>query len=258
MNQSERRCYLISYLLSEQGIGQAEQQIPQDSAAQKRLLRDLFKVRPARSASEEFLRIQDAYLATEIASKGIQPWQSLTPIQPGIYLWKGDTTLASDAIVNAANDQLLGCFVSNHTCIDNAIHTFAGIQLRQACASYMANKGYLSEPCGKAVFTDSYNLPSRYVIHTVGPAPQGIPSAHDDDLLASCYHSCMQVALDAHLASIAFCCISTGVFGFPRQRAALIAIKTVQEFRSVHPDAPQVVFNVFTEEDYELYARLLG
>ena len=166
------------------------------------------------------------------------------------------TTLAADAIVNAANSQMLGCFVPCHGCIDNAIHTYAGVQLRMECAHLMAEqKG--EEPTGRAKITKAYNLPCRYVLHTVGPIIYGPITQTDRGLLASCYRSCLSLAANNGLNSVAFCCISTGEFHFPNEVAAEIAIQTVREWQLQNPDKIEVIFNVFKDSDYAIYKRLL-
>ena len=184
--------------------------------------------------------------------------RDLTPAGPGAYLWQGDiTTLRCDAIVNAANSALLGCFCPNHGCIDNAIHTFAGVQLRLACAELMQRQGH-DEPPGRAKITPAFNLPCRYVIHTVGPVVDGGLTGRHCALLASCYRSCLELADRAGLRSIAFCCISTGEFRFPHDRAAAIAITTVREYREQTQSGIQVIWNVFKDEDCRIYRELLG
>ncbi|MDO4287604.1 MAG: protein-ADP-ribose hydrolase [Eubacterium sp.] len=257
MTQSERRNYLIRALLKEQPQ-YADVEIPQNSQDQKHLLRALFNVRGPQPADEEFLKIQDAYLQAETSAKGITDYKALEPVEPGIYLWQGDiTTLKCDAIVNAANSQMLGCFCPNHGCIDNAIHTFSGVQLRLACAEIMEKQGH-EEATGRAKITPAYNLPCRYVIHTVGPIIQGRLTQRDEDLLAACYRSCLEIAEKNQLESIAFCCISTGEFHFPGARAAEIAVETVRAYQRETQDAMKVIFNVFKETDYEIYRQLLG
>ncbi len=255
MKQQERRRFLIDYLLSEQG---ARAEIPQDEFSQKRLLRALFNVRQPRAANEDFLRVQDEYLHEELRRKGITDIADLSPVQPDIYLWRGDiTTLQCDGIVNAANSQMLGCFCPNHGCIDNAIHTFAGVQLRQACAQMMNAQGH-DEPTGGAKITRAYNLPCKYVLHTVGPIVYGKLTEKHERLLERCYRSCLALADENGLKSLAFCCISTGEFRFPNDRAAEIAIRTVQEYKRETASKIKVIFNVFKEQDHEIYARLLG
>ncbi len=254
MDQAQRRKYLIEYLLDEQN---AQAEIPDDEYSQKRLLRALFNVREPMPASEEFLREQDEYLREELRLKGITDIADLSPIRPDIYLWRGDiTTLKCDGIVNAANSQMLGCFCPNHGCIDNAIHTFAGIQLRRECAEIMKAQGH-EEPTGEAKITHAYNLPCKYVLHTVGPIVYGKLAKKHERLLESCYRSCLELADENGLNSLAFCCISTGEFHFPNERAAEIAVRTVQEYKHETKSEIKVIFNVFKEQDHEIYARLL-
>jgi O-acetyl-ADP-ribose deacetylase (regulator of RNase III) len=256
MNQTEKRLYLIQTLLQErkQDLSVA---IPPDALSQKRLLRSLLNVRPPMKIGADFLAVQDDYLSQEIRQKGITYLSDLTPIQKGIYLWQGDiTTLACDAIVNAANSQMLGCFCPCHGCIDNAIHTFSGIQLRLACAELMEKQGR-EEETGQAKITPAFNLPSRYVLHTVGPIVQGELTQKEEDSLASCYRSCLELADENGLKSVAFCCISTGEFHFPREKAAKIAIQTVQDFQRKTQNRIEVIFNVFQDRDYTLYQKWL-
>lgn len=256
MTQAERRRYLIQALLEERPE-YADIQIPPDVPEQKRLLRSLFNVRMPRSISEDFLKVQDAYLQEEIRRKGITGLDSLHPVREGIYLWQGDiTTLRCDAIVNAANSGMLGCFVPCHGCIDNAIHTFAGVQLRLACARIMDGQGR-QEETGGAKLTPAFNLPCRYILHTVGPIVSGRLTQRDCDLLASCYRSCLELAEENHIKSVAFCCISTGEFHFPNQQAAEIAVNTVMEFKEKTPSNMEVIFNVFKNMDAAIYRALL-
>lgn len=257
MNQTERRNYLIRYLLKESKEYRT-MAVPEDEAAQKQLLRALFNVRMPAPVTEEFLRIQDEYLQTENKSRGVVDYKSLTPVQDGIYLWQGDiSTLQCDAIVNAANSQMLGCFHPNHNCIDNCIHTFAGIQLRQECFHLMQEQGH-EEETGGAKITSAYNLPATYVIHTVGPIVGGRLTHKHEELLASSYRSCLELASEHGIRSIAFCCISTGVFMFPNRRAAEIATKTVKEFKRANNSKIEVIFNVFKDMDCQIYRELLG
>ena len=254
MTQSERRIYLIEYLLSERG---EKGEIPADEFSQKRLLRSLFNIRMPRETSEEFLRIQDEYLHEEVKRKGITDITDLQTIKDDIYLWQGDvTTLKCGAIVNAANSQMLGCFQPCHGCIDNAIHTFSGIQLRRDCDDIMQKQGH-TEPTGQAKITPAYNLPCKYVIHTVGPIVQGFLTEEDCELLKSCYLSCLKLAEENSVESIAFCCISTGVFGFPQREAAQIAVDTVKDYKSKTGSSIKVIFNVFKDEDLNIYREAL-
>lgn len=255
MNQTEKRIFLIKALLRERPE-YADVQIPADASGQKRLLRSLFNIRMPESVSEEFLQVQDEYLQEETARKGITLLEDLTPERDNLYLWRGDiTTLGCDAIVNAANSQLLGCFHPNHGCIDNAIHTFAGVQLRLACADIMEEQGH-EETTGLAKITPAFNLPCKYVLHTVGPIVRGGLTERDKELLASCYRSCLTLAERNEIKSIAFCCISTGEFHFPNDKAAEIAIQTVEEYGKRKKSKIKVIFNVFKDADYEIYKKL--
>ena len=256
MNQAERRTYLIQELLAEQPRYRALS-IPADATQQKRLLRSLMNVRAPGPVSEEFLAAQDAYLREELAQKGVTELAGLTPAAEGIYLWQGDiTTLRCDAIVNAANSGMTGCYVPCHGCIDNCIHTFAGVQLRQECAAIMEEQGR-EEKTGGAKITKAYNLPCKYVLHTVGPIVSGSLTRRDEELLASCYRSCLELAERHGIKSLAFCCISTGEFHFPNDRAAEIAVQTVTSHQAEQNSRIQVIFNVFKDVDYKLYHELL-
>lgn len=256
MNQSERRMSLIRVLLKEhpeyRGL-----RIPADADTQWQLLRGLLNIREPRRIGTDFLQIQDAYLQEETAAKGITDAADLMPLQPGLYLWQGDiTTLKCDAIVNAANSDMTGCYCPNHSCIDNAIHTYAGVQLRLACAEIIDRQGH-PEPTGQAKITAAFDLPCRYVLHTVGPIINGRVTKADKELLSSCYRSCLELAAEKGLESVAFCCISTGEFHFPNQLAAEIAVQTVKEFLQTPTSIKKVIFNVFKDLDKEIYTRLL-
>ncbi|MDE7453601.1 MAG: protein-ADP-ribose hydrolase [Clostridia bacterium] len=254
MNQKQKREFLIRYLLTENNL---KSKIPDEENSQRALFRALVNVRMPKPASEDFLQIQDEYLREELRLKGITDIAELTPVAPDIYLWQGDiTTLKCGGIVNAANSQMLGCFCPNHGCIDNAIHTFAGIQLRQACAEFMELQAH-EEPAGQAKITKAYNLPCRYVIHTVGPIVYGFLRKQHEIQLANCYRACLSLAEEYGIQSIAFCCISTGEFHFPNERAAQIAIQTVSEHKRKTGRNIKVIFNVFKDYDYEIYAKLL-
>lgn len=256
MTQDKRLRYLIQFLLNETSE-YSTLQIPAAGQEQKKLLRSLMNVRLPRPISPEFLEIQDAYLQEELLEKKVTSLLDLSPVKDGIYLWKGDiTTLQTDGIVNAGNSGLLGCFVPCHGCIDNAIHSFAGIQLRLACQEMMERQ-QSGEPVGKAKITEAYNLPSRFVLHTVGPVIHGRLREEDCVMLASCYRSCLELADTYHLKSIAFCCISTGEFHFPNEIAAQIAVNTVTAYRKNTHTEMEVVFNVFGEKDYSIYQQLL-
>lgn len=256
MNQSERRLFLIRSLLRE-NPEYRDMGIPADANSQRQLLRGLLNIRAPRRIGADFLQIQDAYLQEETAAKGITDAADLAPLQPGLYLWQGDiTTLKCDAIVNAANSGMTGCYCPNHGCIDNAIHTYAGVQLRLACAEIMDRQGH-PEPTGQAKITPAFDLPCRYVLHTVGPIINRRVTQHDRALLASCYRSCLELAAENGLESVAFCCISTGEFHFPNQLAAEIAVQTVKEFLKKQTSVNKVIFNVFKNMDKKIYERLL-
>ena len=257
MNQSEKRIFLIQSLLNERPSCR-RQEIPTDPERQKILLRGLMNVRHPGEAAPEFLQIQDDYLQAETAAKGITDAADLTPAQPGLYLWQGDiTTLRCDAIVNAANSGMTGCYIPNHRCIDNAIHTFAGVELREYCEELMERQGH-PEPTGQAKITPAFNLPCRYILHTVGPVIGASVTKRDEELLASCYRSCLELAAENGLGSVAFCCISTGVFHFPNDLAAEIAVRTVKDFLKRETSVQKVIFNVFKDLDKELYEKQLG
>lgn len=245
--------FLINYLLSERD---EKIEISENENDKFRLYRSLVNIRPAVKANEDFLQAEDEFLTEFTKTKGITNITDLTPIEDKIYLWKGDiTTLKCGAIVNAANSGMTGCWVPCHNCIDNCIHTFAGVRLRYECNEIMQAQGH-EEPTGTAKITPAYNLPCEYVIHTVGPIVQGKLTAEHCKLLENCYNSCLEIAVKNKIKSIAFCCISTGVFGFPQEKAAEIAVKTVRGFLKNHDI--EVIFNVFTEKDDGIYRRLLG
>lgn len=257
MNQEERRLYLLKYLLEEQNPFKRKH-IPSDEQGQRELLRTLMNVRMPKPISDEFLVIQDEYLTEENTKDGITDIAELQPINQDarIYLWQGDiTALKVDAIVNAANSQMCGCFRAMHNCVDNIIHSKAGIELRLCCNNIMQAQGH-EEPAGRAKITPGYNLPCKYVLHTVGPIVQGRLQKEHEELLASCYYSCLELAEEYEVKSIAFCCISTGVFMFPKKRAAEIAVETVRKYYEETGSQMKVVFNVFKDEDYAIYSRI--
>lgn len=256
MNQSEKRRFLIRHFLRERPEYR-NMDIPGDAEGQRRLLRGLMNLREPRPLAEDLLRVQDAYLQAETSARGITDAAQLTPVRPGLYLWQGDiTTLRCDAIVNAANSGMTGCYIPNHRCIDNAIHTYAGVELRLSCAELMERQRY-PEPVGRAKITPAFNLPCRYVLHTVGPVVDGRVTARDRAQLASCYRACLELAAERGLESVAFCCISTGVFHFPNQPAAEIAVETVRAFLEKQTSVKRVIFNVFRDLDKAIYERLL-
>ena len=254
--------WLIEYLAAERDydVPAADELATVDADRLWPLLRGLFNTRPAGPASAEFYRIQDALLSGMIADVGITDADDLPafPGLPGISLGRGDiTTLRADAIVNAANSGLQGCWQPNHLCIDNAIQTFAGVQMRQECARIMERQGH-PEGTGLCKVTKGYNLPAAHVLHTVGPIANGRPTEAHCAQLASCYRSCLNAAAQLSCRTLAFCCISTGVFGFPINQATPIAVETVRAWLAAHPDQQlHVVFNVFSEADEAVYRRVL-
>lgn len=259
MTQEEKRIWLIHALLSEDS-NYKDMEIPDDEQEQKDLLRSLMNVRLPKPISEEFLSIQDEYLLEENKKDGIVEVKDLpsTKIDDRIILWQGDiTALRVDSIVNAANSGMCGCFRALHNCVDNIIHTKAGIALRLKCNDIMQKQGH-EEPTGQAKITPAYNLPCDYVIHTVGPIVQGGLTNEHRELLTSCYRSCLEIANEYKLESIAFCCISTGVFMFPNNEAAKIAVNTVQEFLREGTTINKVVFNVFKDTDLKIYNSILN
>ena len=257
MDQKERRTYLINSLIAEQERYNG-MEIEKDEMGARRQLRSLMNVRMSAPISKEFEEIQDAYLKEINADRGIVYLSDLEEINDGIYLWQGDITrLATDGIVNAANSGMTGCYQPCHNCIDNCIHTYAGVQLRNYCQDLMDKQGY-EEPTGRAKITPGFNLPCKYVLHTVGPIVMGDLTEEHERLLSSCYESCLKLADENGLTSIAFCCISTGVFMFPNDRAAEIAVDTVREYIKDTNSEIKVVFNVWKDIDYEIYRKLLG
>lgn len=259
MDHREQRIWMIQQLLREEEEYRACQ-IPQEEREQKNLLRALMNVRPPRAVSGAFLEVQDAYLKAENESNGIVDAGALTPCarDPRLFIWQGDITrLRIDGIVNAANSGMTGCYRPLHNCIDNCIHTRSGIQLRLICHEMMQRQGH-EEPTGQAKITPAFNLPCRYVLHTVGPIVDGPLTRRHCEQLASCYRSCMETAAQNGLKSLAFCCISTGVFMFPQRKAAEIAVQTVRAELDSQPGLEKVVFNVFNDSDRLIYEGLLG
>lgn len=264
MTQDERRRYLIDVLLAEREDGE-KIVVPEGTDDQRALLRSLMNVRPPAPVAAEALAVQDAYLAERLHERGgavdataLSPVDAADPVFSRVALWRGDITrLAADAIVNAANDQMLGCFVPGHHCIDNAIHTYAGMQLRTDCACLMAAQGH-AEPTGQVKVTPAHNLPSELVFHTVGPIVQdGRLVPRDKDLLASCYRAGLEEATVRGLSTLSFCCISTGVFGFPQEEAARIAVRTVLDHLAHSDPRLKVIFDVFLDSDQRIYQELL-
>ena len=280
MTQTERRLYLITELLKEDKgsallkLGLASGNagdfvIPADEKEQRDILRALMNVRKPLPLSDDFLKVQDEYLLERNRERGIVDIEDLECVKEivgssptmtrGLYLWQGDITrLKVDAIVNAANSQLLGCFAPLHACIDNCIHTFAGIQLRLACNELMQKQGH-EEGTGLCKITPAFNLPSRYVLHTVGPIIYTSVGPREKILLSNCYKNCLETASQNQFESVAFCCISTGVFRFPADLAAQIAVETVEKWLLENPDSSvkKIVFNVFGNKDLEIYQGLL-
>ena len=258
MNQSEKRLFLINYLLKEE-IRFVRQKVPGEKNGQEELLRSLMNIRPPRPVSTEFLKIQDEYLKERNRERGIIDIADLEPVKSDsrLYIWQGDiTTLKCDAIVNACNSRMLGCFSPMHACIDNFIHTYAGVELRLKMNEIMQAQGH-EEATGQAKITSAYNLPSKYILHTVGPIIQWAVTKEDEELLASCYRESLKLAAENMAESIAFCCLSTGVFRFPQKRAAEIATNTVKQYLEKDGRIKKVIFNVFKDEDLRIYRGLL-
>lgn len=251
MGPDEAERFIIESLAEDDGVSVS---VPESEAERWTLIRSLMNVRPPLPATDEFLDAQDDYLGRIRQARRITDADSLE-YEGGIALWQGDiTTLKVGAIVNAANSGMLGCFVPCHACIDNAIHSYAGIQLRLECNEIMGGR---QEPTGRAIVTDAYNLPCDRVIHTVGPIVEDRVTEKNEEDLRSCYRSCLEAAGENGIGTVAFCCISTGVFRYPNRPAAEVAVSTVRKFLSVHPGM-RVVFNVFKDEDYAIYRELLG
>lgn len=264
--QEERLDFLIGELQKENKRLESLQ-IPRDKKEKRDLLRSMVNIRMPDPIGRRFLKVQDEFLQQEAMEKGITKASEIPAISQEygcrgslaerISLWQGDiTTLEADAIVNAANSRLLGCFVPCHKCIDNAIHTAAGVQLREACSRIMEQQG-CEEPTGTAKLTEGYNLPCSYVIHTVGPIVGGRLWQEDCRLLESCYQSCLSLAAEKGLKSLAFCCISTGEFHFPQEKAAEIALDTAVRFLKGDTGLEKIIFNVFKNEDLAIYQGLI-
>ena len=263
--QKERLDYLVEAFLRDAG-GYNDFRIPNDTDGERRILRSLMNVRMPKAMDEEVLSVQDEYLTERNQEKGIVTLSEIAPCacDPHLSVWQGDITrLAVDAIVNAANSQMLGCFVPMHTCIDNCIHTFAGVQLRLECHRQMEamrakyGPGY-EQPTAVPMLTDAYNLPAKKIVHIVGPIVSGKLTPEAETELAACYRNTLDLCAENGLRSVAFCCISTGVFGFPQGRAAEIAVETISDWLDAHEgQTDRVIFNVFTDKDRDLYAKLL-
>lgn len=257
MNQAERRIWLINALLDEQPDGR-DFAVPAGASEQRDLLRALMNVRPPEAIATEILDVQNAYLQQRLVERGGATDADALPHHDRVAVWRGDITLLkADAIVNAANSQMLGCFVPGHRCIDNAIHTYAGMQLRLACADIMDRQGH-EEPTAHIKVTPAFNLPSSYVFHTVGPiVPNHKPGPREELLLRRCYTSCLEEATRRGLGALAFCCISTGVFGYPQEAAARVAIDAVRHHLDHNDPSLKVIFNVFLASDEAIYRDLL-
>lgn len=261
MDRNENLRYILRALLDEQG--KAAREIPESLPERQHLMRSLLNIRRPLPVSDAFLKAQDAELQRQLGEKGVVSIPDIEPCltDKRLRLWQGDITrLQADAIVNAANSALLGCFVPMHRCIDNTIHSAAGVQLRLACHRLMQQQGH-TEPTGRAKITEGYNLPARHVLHTVGPIVDGRQATPEQEQeLADCYSSCLTLADQNGLQSIAFCCISTGEFGFPQKRAAEIAVSTVKAYLdgTAGTHIRTVIFNVFKDEDLFIYRELLS
>ena len=267
MNEKATQDARLDYLVEEfkaDSVQYKDLQTPEDTEGKRRILRSLMNIRTPRKMADAVLTVQDEYLQARIRENGIVELADIPIIRDRMSIWQGDITrLAVDAIVNAANSQMLGCFVPMHTCIDNCIHTFAGVQLRAECARQMEQlksrygRDY-EQPTALPMLTDAYNLPARKVIHIVGPIVQGRLTTSLENDLAACYRNTLDMCLENGLKSVAFCCISTGVFHFPNKRAAEIAVQTVTGWLSEHPGGMErVIFNVFKDEDKTYYEQLL-
>lgn len=263
LSQEERLNYLIEKL-KEESVEYRALEAPAETEGKQGILRTLMNIRMPKDMDEEVLRIQDEYLAGRAKEKGIVRLADIPTVKGCLSIWQGDITrLEVDAIVNAANSQMLGCFIPMHTCIDNCIHTFAGVQLRAECNRQMEElrmkygRDY-EQPTAAPMLTDAYNLPAKKVVHIVGPIVQhGLTSGLEQDL-ADCYRNTLDICAENGLKSVAFCCISTGVFHFPNERAAEIAVQTVTEWLSGHPGRmDRVIFNVFKDEDRKYYEEQL-
>ena len=263
MTQNQRLDYLVEEFKTD-SVQYKDLETPKDTEGKRRILRSLMNIRMPRNISSDVLRVQDEYLKGRSEEKGIVTLSDILEIRKGLSIWQGDITrLSVDAIVNAANSQMLGCFVPMHTCIDNCIHTFAGVQLRAECSRQMNQlrikygKDY-EQPTAVPMLTDAYNLPAKKVIHIVGPIVQYKLTPELEKELADCYLNTLNMCLDNNLRSVAFCCISTGVFHFPNKRAAEIAVSAVDSWLSQHPGAMErVIFNVFKDEDKKYYEELI-
>lgn len=254
MTKNERLIWLIEYLIFERRHSSSVT-VPHSEDEKFQFYRSLVNVRLPQPVTEEYLKIQDEYLQELLRKRGSVQFSDMECISDNLYLWQGDISrFAADAIVNAANSQMLGCFHPCHNCIDNCIHTFTGMQLREECSQMMRAQGH-EEPTGQAKITSGYNLPAKHIIHTVGPIVSGRQEKNHESELANCYKSCLALAAENNLDTIAFCCISTGVFGFPQERVAEIAIDTVKRYKTKEM---KVIFNVYKDEDEKRYREILS
>lgn len=253
----EKLLYLINYLAKENKINIGE--LPSNKIELKNLFRSLINIRPPNNISEDYLKIEDEFLQEELDKKLITNIENLKPIKNNLYIWKGDiTTLKIDAIVNAANSAMLGCFYPMHKCIDNAIHSAAGTRLRLFCRDIINQCGGYLET-GDAKITPAFNLPCKCVLHTVGPIIKDKVSKKDEELLSLCYKSCLNLVAENNIESVAFCCISTDEFRFPNDLAVDIALFSVNDFLKENKERNiKIVFNIFKDIDYELYNKKLN
>ena len=263
VTQEERLDYLVE-IFKRDSDDYKDLEIPKNVEEKRRVLRSLMNIRMPKEMNLAVISVQDDYLKERINENGIVKLSEIPIVRDGISIWQGDITrLAVDAIVNAANSQMLGCFVPMHTCIDNCIHTFAGIQLRQECnrrMNILKNRYGMDyeQPTAVPMLTDAYNLPAKKVIHIVGPIVNYKLTPDLENDLADCYRNTLDMCAENGLKSVAFCCISTGVFNFPNDRAAEIAVKTVTTWLSEHPGKMErVIFNVFKDEDRRYYEKEL-
>ena len=264
ITQEQRLDYLVEEFKADSGEYK-DLKIPADQEGKRRILRSLMNIRMPKRLPDEVLEVQDEYLSGRAEEKGIVQLSDIPVMRDGLSIWQGDITrLAVDAIVNAANSQMLGCFVPMHTCIDNCIHTFAGVQLRAECNRQINQlrirygKDY-EQPTAAPMLTDAYNLPAKKVIHIVGPIVQHNLTQELERDLADCYRNTLDMCMENGLKSVAFCCISTGVFHFPNKRAAEIAVRTVTTWLSEHDgQMERVIFNVFKDEDRKYYEELIS
>ena len=264
MTQGQRLDYLVEAFKAD-SVRYKDIQTPADTDGKRRLLRSLMNVRMPGRMDKAVLAVQDEYLRARIRENGVVGLSEIPQVRDGLSIWQGDITrLCVDAIVNAANSQMLGCFVPIHTCIDNCIHTFAGVQLRAECERQMRQLRLrygtaYEQPTAVPMLTDGYNLPAKKIVHVVGPIVQGrlTPALEQD--LAACYRNTLELCAGNELRSVAFCCISTGVFRFPGQRAAQIAVSTVRQWLEEHRGRiDRVIFNVFQDEDKAYYENQLS